>query len=36
MNGRLPTRLASAPATGATSMGMAIQTRIRRPAPSGE
>ena len=36
MNGRLPILSASAPATGATSMGVAIQTRIRRPAWSGE
>jgi hypothetical protein len=36
MNGRFPTRSASAPATGATSIGIAIQTRIRSPAASGE
>lgn len=36
MNGLLPILSASAPAAGLTSMGMAIHTRIRSPAASGE
>ena len=36
MNGRLPIRSASAPAIGATSIGIAVQSRMRRPAASGE
>ncbi len=36
MKGRVPNRSASAPATGATSRGMAFHTRMRTPASSGE
>ena len=36
MSGRPPIRSDSAPAIGATKIGIAVHGRIRRPDPNGE